>query len=195
MRPWRNWRMTKNASSSRTIRPSGIPLRSALQEPRRLGADKTGHFVWACDWYGGNLAKIDTHTMKVTIVPLPHPDSEEPYQTAVDSSHNVWMNMMNADAVMKYDTTTSKWTEYHASHARHRNTLYFALGERWPAIEIDLAYTRTRKVAKMTFRTKEESAVVEGAGTAARTSTRPVADSGSGWGRSDSPQPALFSSL
>jgi streptogramin lyase len=125
------------------------------QEPRRLGADKTGHFVWACDWYGGNLAKIDTHTNKVTIVPLPHPDSEEPYQTAVDSSHNVWMNMMNADAVMKYDTTTSKWTEF-TLPTLGTETRYISLLEKNGALEIDLAYTRVRKVARMTFRTKED---------------------------------------
>jgi len=124
------------------------------QEPRRLGADKTGHYVWVCDWYGANLARIDTHTNQVTIVPLPHPDSEEPYQSAVDSKHNVWMNMMNADAVMKYDTATSKFTEYPLP-TLGAETRYISLLEKDGALQIDLAYTRTRKVARMTFRSKE----------------------------------------
>jgi len=125
------------------------------QEPRRLGADKAGHYVWACDWYGGNLARIDTHTLEVKIVPLPHPGSESPYQSAVDSKHNVWMNMMNADAVMKYDTSTNKWTEY-TLPTLGAETRYISLLEKDGQIQINLAYTRTRKVARMTFRTKEE---------------------------------------
>jgi len=32
--------------------------------PRRMGADKTGDYVWVCDWWGGNLAKIDIRTQK-----------------------------------------------------------------------------------------------------------------------------------
>src|SRR6266704_3234702 len=80
--------------------------------PRRMGADKTGDYVWVCDWWGGNLAKIDIRTQKVTIVPLPRPDALQPYQAAVDSHHNVWTNIMGGDEVMKYDVKTSQWTEY-----------------------------------------------------------------------------------
>jgi virginiamycin B lyase len=123
--------------------------------PRRMGADKAEHVVWACDWWGGSLAKIDTRTLKVTVIPLPKPDAQQPYQAAVDGEHNVWMNLMNADAVMKFDPKTSKWTEYPyptlGAEAR-----YVSLLEKDGALQVIIPYSRTRKVARMTFRTKED---------------------------------------
>ena len=94
--------------------------------PRRMGADKQGHVVWVCDWWGGSLAKIDTQTLKVTLIPLPRPESQEPYQAAVDKDHNVWVNLMNSDEVIKFDPKTSKWTEYPFPDSRSGNSLRFS---------------------------------------------------------------------
>ena len=123
--------------------------------PRRMGADKNDHIVWACDWWGGNLAKIDTRTLKVTIVPLPRPDAQQPYQAAVDNEHNVWMNIMNGDEVVKYDPKANKWTEY-PFPTLGAETRYVSLLEKDGHLQVILPYSRTRKVAKMTFRTKED---------------------------------------
>jgi len=123
--------------------------------PRRMGADKTEHVVWVCDWWGGNLAKIDTRTLKVTIVPLPRPDAQQPYQAAVDKQHNVWMNIMNGDEVVKFDPKTSKWTEY-PFPTLGAETRYVSLLEKDGQLQVILPYSRTRKVAKMTFRSKED---------------------------------------
>jgi streptogramin lyase len=123
--------------------------------PRRMGADKTEHVVWVCDWWGGNLAKIDTRTLKVTIVPLPRPDAQQPYQAAVDNEHNVWMNIMNGDEVVKFDPKTSKWTEY-PFPTLGAETRYVSLLEKDGQLQVILPYSRTRKVAKMTFRSKED---------------------------------------
>ena len=123
--------------------------------PRRMGADKQGHVVWVCDWWGGSLAKIDTQTLGVTLIPLPRPEVQEPYQAAVDKDHNVWINLMNSDEVIKYDPKTSKWTEYPfptlGAEAR-----YVSLLERDGKVEIILPYSRARRVARMTPRSKEE---------------------------------------
>jgi streptogramin lyase len=123
--------------------------------PRRMGADKQGHVVWVCDWWGGNLAKIDTQTLGVTIVPLPRPDSQEPYQAAVDKDHNVWVNLMNSDEVIKYDPKTSQWTEY-PFPTLGAETRYVSLLERNGKMEIILPYSRARRVARMSFRSKED---------------------------------------
>src|SRR5262249_43679976 len=67
---------------------SGSDFHTAViqaQGPRRLGADKNADVVWVCDSWGGNLARIDTRTLKTTFVPLPSPDNH-PYQAAVDST-------------------------------------------------------------------------------------------------------------
>ena len=125
------------------------------QGPRRMGADKQGHVVWVCDWWGGSLARIDTQTLKVTLIPLPRPDVQEPYQAVVDKDHNVWVNLMNSDEVIKYDPKTSKWTEY-PFPTLGAETRYISMVERDGKMEIILPYSRARRVARMTFRTKED---------------------------------------
>ena len=123
--------------------------------PRRMGADKQGHVVWVCDWWGGNLARIDTQTLKVTLIPLPRPDVQEPYQAAVDKDHNVWINLMNSDEVIKYDPKTSQWTEY-PFPTLGAETRYISLLERNGKMEIILPYSRARRVARMALRSVQE---------------------------------------
>jgi streptogramin lyase len=123
--------------------------------PRRLGADKNGHAIWVCDWWGGNLAKIDTHSLKVTMIPLPRPDAQQPYQAQVDSNHNVWINLMNADEVVKFDPKSSKWVEY-PFPTLGAETRYVSLLEKDGALQVILPYSRARKVARMTFRTEKD---------------------------------------
>src|SRR5690348_12294048 len=123
--------------------------------PRRMGADKNGHIVWVCDWWGGSLAKIDTHTLKVTMVPLPKPDAQQPYQAQVDSNHNVWINLMNADELIKFDPKTSKWTEY-PFPTLGAETRYVSLLEKDGGIQVILPYSRARRVARMTIRSEKE---------------------------------------
>jgi streptogramin lyase len=130
----------------------GVPW---AEGPRRLGADKNAHLIWVCDWWGGNLAKIDTHSLKVTMVPLPRPDAQQPYQAQVDSNHNVWINLMNADEVIKFDPKTSKWVEY-PFPTLGAETRYVSLLEKDGALQVILPYSRARKVARMTLRTEKE---------------------------------------
>jgi streptogramin lyase len=123
--------------------------------PRRMGADKQGHVVWVCDWWGGSLAKIDTQTLKVTLIPLPRPEVQEPYQAVVDKDHNVWVNLMNSDEVIKFDPKTSKWTEY-PFPTLGAETRYISMLEHDGKMEIILPYSRARRVARMTLRSKED---------------------------------------
>jgi len=130
----------------------GVPW---AEGPRRLGADKNGHLIWVCDWWGGNLARIDTRNLKVTMIPLPRPDAQQPYQAQVDSNHNVWINLMNADEVIKFDPKTSKWVEY-PFPTLGAETRYVSLLEKDGALQVILPYSRARKVARMTLRTEKE---------------------------------------
>jgi streptogramin lyase len=125
------------------------------QGPRRLGADKNGDFIWVCDWWGGSLAKIDIHTRKAAMIPLPRPDDQQPYHAVVDKDHNVWINMMNADEVMKFDPKTSQWTEYPLP-TLGAETRYVSMLDRNGSMQLILPYSRSRKVAVMSFRTQEE---------------------------------------
>ena len=121
------------------------------QGPRRMGADKNGNVVWVCDFWGGNLARIDIHTLETKFISLPSPD-EQPYHAAIDSHHNVWINMMNEDRVMKYDPSASRWTGYDlptlGAEAR-----YISLGELDGQLQVVVPYYRSSKIALMTFRT------------------------------------------
>jgi streptogramin lyase len=108
-----------------------------------------------CDWWGGSLAKIDTRTLKVTLIPLPRPDAQQPYHATVDKNHNVWMNIMNGDEVLKFDPETSKWTEY-PFPTLGAETRYISLLEIDGGLQVILPYSRARKVARMTFRSKED---------------------------------------
>lgn len=125
------------------------------QGPRRMGADKNADVVWIGDSFGGNLAKVDIHTMKTELVPLPNHVSMQPYHVAVDSRHNAWTNMWSTDSVAKYDPTAQKWTLYdlpeHGTEVR-----YISLLESSNGMSVTIPYSRTRKVAVMTFRSEQD---------------------------------------
>jgi virginiamycin B lyase len=137
---------------------SGSETQNALpwaEGPRRMGADKSGDSVWVSDFWGGNLARIDIRTQKTTIVPLPNPESQQPYQAQVDSNHNAWTNLLNGDEVLKYDVKTSQWTSFPLP-TLGAETRYFSIDEHSGAMQLILPYSRARKVARMTFRTQED---------------------------------------
>jgi streptogramin lyase len=94
--------------------------------PRRLGADKHGDVLWVCDFWDGNLARIDTHTRRVTLVPIPNGAVQYPYHAAIDRHHEVWVNMMNSDQVMRYDPKSRRLRLLRLADARHRGALRLA---------------------------------------------------------------------
>jgi virginiamycin B lyase len=124
------------------------------QGPRRMGADKNGDAMWVCNYWGGNLAKIDIHTLKTTIYPYPTRESAI-YAAVVDRNHNVWVNLFNGDSVAKFDPKTEKWTEYPLP-TRGIEMRHVAIAEHDGDLKIVLSEFRVGKLAVMQFRTKEE---------------------------------------
>jgi streptogramin lyase len=125
--------------------------------PRRMGADKQGDVVWVCDFFGGNLARIDTHTRRVTLVPLPDAAVQFPYHATIDKSHKVWVNMMNSDQLMRYDPTSGRFTFFDLP-TLGAETRYVSLLERDGAMAVVLPEFRPMKVAVMTFRSEQDMA-------------------------------------
>jgi streptogramin lyase len=122
--------------------------------PRRMGTDKNADILWIGDSWGGNLARIDTHTHAVTYVPLP--DDQQPYHVAVDKNHDAWTNLWGADRIMRYDPTTGKWAAFDLP-TRGAEPRYISLLERpGQDTEIAMPYFRARKVAVMTLRSQAE---------------------------------------
>ncbi|MDB5650158.1 MAG: virginiamycin hydrolase Vgb, partial [Hyphomicrobiales bacterium] len=125
------------------------------QGPRRLGADKNGDTLWVGNSFGGNLARIDINTMKMDLVPLPNPATQQPYEVAVDDRHNVWTNLWSTDAIAKYNPANSQWTLFDLP-SRGTETRYISLLERNGHLEVVIPYSRTRRVALMTMRSEAE---------------------------------------
>jgi streptogramin lyase len=126
------------------------------QAPRRLGADKKGSTVWVANWWGDNLAKIDSKTHKVTLYTPPSPNEfRGVYDTVIDKHGMVWMNLMNADRVARFDPQSEKWTEFHLP-TRGTETRFIAVDNRTEPVEVWTPYWRTSKLARIQFRTTEQ---------------------------------------
>ncbi|HEY6259380.1 MAG TPA: carboxypeptidase regulatory-like domain-containing protein [Xanthobacteraceae bacterium] len=128
--------------------------------PRRMGSDKNGDVLWVGNSWGGSLAKIDIHTMETSFVPLPGPGAMQPYHVAVDSGHNAWLNIWTSDVIMKYDPASGKWTTFDLP-TRGTEARYISLLERDGKMEVVLPYSRTSKVAVMTFRNEADLAALK----------------------------------
>jgi sugar lactone lactonase YvrE len=93
--------------------------------------------------------------MKTELVPLPKPESQQPYQVVVDKDHNVWTNLWSTDAVAKYNPDTSQWTIFDLP-SRGTETRYISLLEQNGQTQVILPYSRTRRVAVMTLRSEAD---------------------------------------
>jgi streptogramin lyase len=129
------------------------------QGPRRMGTDKNGDLLWVGNSWGASLARINTRTNEVTIVPLPD-RTMQPYHIAVDSRHNVWGNLWTADQLYRYDPSASKWTTFdlpvHGTEARHISLL-----ERDGKVHVIVAIYRASQMGVMTVRSTAEMAALK----------------------------------
>jgi streptogramin lyase len=127
----------------------GVPW---AQAPRRLGADPDRPVLWVANWFGQNIAEVNTRTHKVTYHRSPIANSS-PYDTDVDVDGIVYVSLRNAEAVGKFNPQTKQWTVYplptQGAEARHISVDRLR-GDVW------LPYWRTSKVARLQFRTEQE---------------------------------------
>jgi streptogramin lyase len=128
------------------------------QGPRRMGTDKNGDVLWVGNSWGGNLARIDTHSKELTFVPLP-PDLQ-PYHVAVDLNHSPWTNLWMTDKVARFDPGRNAWTVFDLP-TRGSEVRYISLEQSDGRVHVVLPYFRTRKVAVMTLRTEDELAAAK----------------------------------
>ena len=123
------------------------------QGPRRMGTDKNADVLWVGDSWGGNLARIDTHTGATTYVALP--GDRQPYHVAVDRNHNVWTNLWGSDQVARYDPASGQWTLFDLP-TRGAEPRYISLFEGNGVTQVVIPYFRARKVAVMTLRSEQD---------------------------------------
>jgi streptogramin lyase len=130
------------------------------QGPRRMGTDKDGDILWVGDSWGRNLAKINTHTMETSFVPLPGPGVMQPYHIAVDQHHNAWLNIWSSDVVLRYDPAADKWTTFDLP-TRGTEARYVSLLEKDGQMKVVVPYSRNSKVAVMSFRSEADLAALK----------------------------------
>jgi len=130
------------------------------QGPRRMGTDKNGDVLWVGDSWGRNLAKIDINTLQTSFVALPGPGVMQPYHVAVDKNHDAWLNIWTSDVILRYDPGSDKWTTFDLP-TRGTEARYISLLEKDGKMEVVIPYSRTSKVAVMTFRSEADLAALK----------------------------------
>jgi streptogramin lyase len=119
------------------------------QGPRRMGTDKNDDVLYVGNSWAGTLSRINTRTQELTTIPLPA--YRKPYQIAVDSRHNAWLNIWMTDQVLKYDPAANSFTAFDLP-TRGSEVRYVSLYEKDGQTKVVLPSYRTRKVTVMSFR-------------------------------------------
>jgi hypothetical protein len=135
------------------------PLGVGQVFPRRLGADKNGDDIWAPDYLGQRLLRINTGTLQTTFYPLPRP-ALNPYMAVVDNSHNVWMNLQGSDDIAKFDPKSSQWTFYSWPN-RGTASRGFHILDRGGVLQLTAIFFDASVAGRMVFRTKQDVDALE----------------------------------
>jgi streptogramin lyase len=126
------------------------------QGPRRMGTDKAADVLWVGNSWGSSLARIDTKTNAVEMIPFPDP-AMQPYHISVDSKHNVWGNLWTNDQIFKYDPAAKKWTTFELP-VRGTEMRHLTVDERSGVLKVSMPVYRTNQMGVMTTRSEADIA-------------------------------------
>lgn len=126
------------------------------QGPRRMGTDKNSDVLWVGDSWGSSLARIDTKTNQVTMIPFPTP-AMQPYHIAVDSHHNVWGDLWTNDQIFRYDPGTDRWTTFELP-VRGTEMRHISVNEHNGVLQISMPVYRVNAMGIMTIRSEADIA-------------------------------------
>jgi streptogramin lyase len=122
------------------------------QGPRRMGADRTGDFVWAGLYWSGAIAKLDVRTKTLAgVYQVPNGRWAQPYRMMTDKNHMVWFSNSAADFLGKFDPTTEKFTMYPLP-SRGTNSRHLAVDNSTDPPTVWVPYTGAGKIARVQFR-------------------------------------------
>ncbi len=126
------------------------------QGPRRMNTDKNADILWTGNSWGSSLARIDTKTNEVKIVPFPN-EANQPYHIHVDNQHNVWGNLWTNDQLFKYDPAANKFTFFEFP-VRGTEDRHIFVDERSGVTKITTPVYRANQMAVMTVRSEADIA-------------------------------------
>jgi len=133
----------------RTIRASGNQAPPGQKAPRRNMAAPNDDVVWAALYTSDRLARIDTKTLRVREYPMtPY---TMPYSTAVDRNGVVYISTINQDAIVKFNPTTERFTEYYLP-TRGTEIRLVQVDNTTDPPTVWASYNRSNKVARLQFR-------------------------------------------
>jgi streptogramin lyase len=128
------------------------------QGPRRMGTDKNADVLWVGNSWGSTIARIDTKTKEMKIIPMPD-TALQPYHFAVDSRHNAWGNLWTADQVFRYDPAANRFTFFDIP-VRGTENRHISLLERDGKVHVVVTPYRTGQMIVMTPRSETELAAL-----------------------------------
>ncbi len=122
------------------------------QGPRRLGGEKNGNYIWVANYWGNNISRIDIRTHEVKNFEYPN-QSAFPgiYDTTIDKNGMVWMNLMNADTVARFNPKTEEWTEFRLP-TLGTETRFISVDNYKDQVEVWVPSYRTNKIFRIQFR-------------------------------------------
>jgi streptogramin lyase len=119
--------------------------------PRRSATFRTGDYVYFPLYWGNSLAKVNIHTNEVRKfqVPVPH---ALPYNVMPDRNGMIWISLMNAERIAKFDPTTEKFTIYKLPSLGYE-TRYIEVDNSTDPPSVWVPSGRNNKIARVQFRT------------------------------------------
>jgi virginiamycin B lyase len=126
------------------------------QGPRRMNTDKNADVLWTGNSWGSSLARIDTKTNDIKIVPFPDA-ANQPYHVHVDNQHNVWGSLWTNDQIYKYDPATEKFT-FFPFPVRGSEDRHIFVDDRNGVVKVTTPVYRQNQMAVMTMRSEEDIA-------------------------------------
>jgi virginiamycin B lyase len=85
-------------------------VKANLKHPQSMALDSFNN-VYVGMILGGALSKWNSETKKVSVYPLPTPNSY-PYGVVSDTKDNIWIAEFHGSKIAKFDPKTEKFTEY-----------------------------------------------------------------------------------
>ena len=150
--------------TSPDIRPEDVEIyntvgswdhNSALgqQGPRRLGADRTGDYVYAGTYWTGYIAQFDARDKTfVKLHAVPNGRWAQPYKPFPDKNHQVWFGLSADDRLGMLNPTTGEFTMYPLP-SRGTNSRHLAVDNTTDIPTVWVPYTGIGKIARVQFRT------------------------------------------
>jgi mono/diheme cytochrome c family protein len=132
----------------------GVNEVPGAQAPRRLGGDKHSDYIWAANFAGNNIARVNVRTLETTYYKPPMMGN--PYRVDTDKEGNAWLAMHGDDRVLRLNPKTGQWIVYrmpgNGCEVRHMSVDQ-RLNEVW------LACHRTGKVVRLQYRNNPQKQV------------------------------------